>query len=131
MLEKPRIHATQGSQTSYNKLDSSAHTDKHCTGWISQGKFESVKGNTFLMLCKLVSNSAMAMMVEWDSYRYLDEHLAKHWKKNGLWDKREKLVGIRPLSSWPHSPAWWWCLSRKSICWTKCLQLGGKLLLHS
>ena len=64
MLEKPRIHATQGSQTSYNKLDSSAHTDKHCTGWISQGKFESVKGNTFLMLCKVVRNSAMAMMVE-------------------------------------------------------------------
>ena len=69
MLEKPWIHATQGSQTSYNKLDSSAHTDKHCTGWISWGNYESVKGTNFLMLCKVVRNSAMALIIEWDSYR--------------------------------------------------------------
>ena len=64
MLEKPLINATQGSPTSYNKLDFSAHIDKHCTGWIFQGNYESVKENNFLMLCKVVRNSAMALMIE-------------------------------------------------------------------
>ena len=69
MLEKPWINATKGSPTSYHKLDSSAHTNKHCTGWISWGNYESMKGTNFLMLCKVLRNSAMALIIEWDSYR--------------------------------------------------------------
>ena len=65
---------------------------KHCKGWTSLGNYESMKANAFLVLCGAVGQSAMARMVEWDSYKALYEHFAKHWEQIGI--ERENPIGI-------------------------------------
>ena len=43
---------------------------------------------------------------------------------------REIILYMFPSPKWPHSPTLGWPLNRKSICWTECLQLDGKILLY-
>ena len=53
-----------------------------------------MKGNSFLVLCGVVKRSDMVVMVVLGSCRYMNEHLAKQGKHNGLWDEKEKPIGV-------------------------------------